>query len=70
MSAEIAVETHELCKAYGDRLALDHVSLHAQRGSVYGFAGPNGSGKTTLLSILVGLRRASGGSFRIEIPPR
>jgi ABC-2 type transport system ATP-binding protein len=55
-----------LRKVYRDQVALEGVSLHVQQGSVYGLVGPNGSGKTTLLSILVGLRRASSGSFRVE----
>jgi ABC-2 type transport system ATP-binding protein len=65
VTAGLAVETQALRKVYRDQVALGGVSLHVQKGSVYGLVGPNGSGKTTLLSILIGLRRASSGSFRI-----
>jgi len=55
------VETHELTKRYGDRAAVDHVSLTVRRGEVYGFLGPNGAGKTTTLRMLLGLVRATSG---------
>ncbi len=59
------VETNELTKRYGDRLAVDRVSLTVQRGEVYGFLGPNGAGKTTTLRMLLGLIRPTGGSASI-----
>jgi ABC-type multidrug transport system ATPase subunit len=62
---ELLVETIDLTKRYGDRVALDHVGLHVRRGEVYGFLGPNGAGKTTTLRILLGLARASSGTVRV-----
>jgi ABC-2 type transport system ATP-binding protein len=55
------VETHELTRRYGPRLAVDRVSLTVRRGEVYGFLGPNGAGKTTTLRMLLGLVRPSAG---------
>ena len=55
------VETHELTRRYGQRLAVDRVSLTVRRGEVYGFLGPNGAGKTTTLRMLLGLVRPSAG---------
>ncbi len=49
------VTTEALTKKYGDRLAVDRVSMTVMRGEVYGFLGPNGAGKTTTLRMLLGL---------------
>jgi ABC-type multidrug transport system ATPase subunit len=59
---EMVVQTHELTKKYGDRLAVDRVSMTVRRGEVYGFLGPNGAGKTTTLRMMLGLIRATSGS--------
>jgi len=56
------IETRQLTKRYGDRLAVDAVDLQVRRGEVYGFLGPNGAGKTTTLRILLGLARATSGT--------
>ncbi|MDP9238683.1 MAG: ABC transporter ATP-binding protein [Chloroflexota bacterium] len=60
-----AIEVRELAYAYGDRVALDHLSLDIPTGAVFGLLGPNGSGKSTLLSILIGRRRALSGDVRV-----
>ncbi len=59
--SETIVTTDRLTKRYGDRLAVDAVSLTVRRGEVYGFLGPNGAGKTTTLRMLLGLIRPTGG---------
>src|SRR6266511_3990282 len=56
------IETKQLTKRYGDRLAVDAVDLRVRRGEVYGFLGPNGAGKTTTLRMLLGLVRPTSGS--------
>jgi ABC-2 type transport system ATP-binding protein len=60
-----ALETSGLTKRFGERLAVDSVSLSVPRGTAYGFLGHNGAGKTTLIRMLLGLTRASGGSARV-----
>jgi ABC-type multidrug transport system ATPase subunit len=55
------VATDRLTKRYGERLAVDSVSMTVRRGEVYGFLGPNGAGKTTTLRMLLGLVRPSSG---------
>jgi ABC-type multidrug transport system ATPase subunit len=55
------VRTDGLSKRYGDRLAVDSVSLTVRRGEVYGFLGPNGAGKTTTLRMVLGLVRPTSG---------
>lgn len=48
MSTELAVETTELVKAFGDNRAVDGVDLAVPAGTVHGVLGPNGAGKTSL----------------------
>lgn len=60
-----ALQIRHLTKRYGSKLALDHVDLRVEEGSIFGFLGPNGAGKTTTLRILTGLAKASHGSVRV-----
>jgi ABC-2 type transport system ATP-binding protein len=53
--------THDLCKRYGTRLAVDHLELEVPRGEIFGFLGPNGAGKTTTIRMALGLVRPTGG---------
>jgi ABC-2 type transport system ATP-binding protein len=59
------IEIESLGKRYGDKVALDDLSLQVGAGEVMGFLGPNGSGKTTTIRLLMGLLRPSAGSARI-----
>jgi ABC-2 type transport system ATP-binding protein len=59
------VTTEALTKTYGDRVAVDRVSMTVLRGEVYGFLGPNGAGKTTTLRMLLGLVRPTDGAARV-----
>jgi ABC-2 type transport system ATP-binding protein len=52
-------------RRYGDRVAVDDVTLEIGAGSLVGLLGPNGAGKTTLLSLLQGLRRPTTGTVRL-----
>jgi len=52
-----------LSKNYGRLKALDQLSLTVEKGQVMGILGPNGSGKTTTLGIILGILKASSGSF-------
>jgi ABC-2 type transport system ATP-binding protein len=56
-----AVEVENLVKAFGDFVAVDHVSFRVRRGEIFGFLGPNGAGKSTTIRILCGLLTPSGG---------
>ena len=58
------LQTDGLDKSYGLVHAVNHLSLSVEAGQVYGILGPNGSGKTTTLSMLMGIIRPDGGSFR------
>jgi ABC-2 type transport system ATP-binding protein len=59
------VQIENLRHAYGERVALDGLSLAVESGEVFGFLGPNGSGKTTLFRILSTLLPAPPGHVRI-----
>ena len=60
-----AIETQGLTRRFGDRLAVDAVSMTVPERSIYGFLGRNGAGKTTTIKLLLGLLRADAGSARI-----
>ena len=59
------IETHDLCKQYGNALRVAHLDLDVPEGSVYGFLGPNGAGKSTTLKMLLGLVRPTAGDIRV-----
>jgi ABC-2 type transport system ATP-binding protein len=60
-----AVHTFGLTKRFGDRTAVDEVSLVVPRGAAFGFLGHNGAGKTTFIRMLLGLTRASAGGASV-----
>jgi len=59
------VETSGLSRRFGNKNALDNVSLGVRPGRVFGLVGENGAGKTTLIRHLLGLLRAERGSVRV-----
>ena len=60
------IETKNLTKTYKAFTAVDHVSLHIKKGSIYGFLGPNGAGKSTTMKMLLGLTAPTDGEFQID----
>src|SRR5437016_10641023 len=60
-----AIETHGLSKQFGQRKAVDGLTMSIPAGSIAGFIGPNGAGKTTTLRLLLGLVRADAGSAAV-----
>ncbi len=64
-STGLAARVEAVTFAYGDRTALDGVTLDVPAGTVFGLLGPNGSGKTTLLSLLIGLLTPQAGAVRV-----
>lgn len=61
MNLAPAVVVNNLCRSYGTRLALDHVTFSVSRGEMFALLGPNGGGKTTLFKILSTLLPATSG---------
>jgi ABC-2 type transport system ATP-binding protein len=64
-SSASAIEAHELVRSYGDRVALNGLSLDVPAGEVFGLLGPNGSGKSTFISILATMTRPATGTLRV-----
>ncbi|MEG0239344.1 ABC transporter ATP-binding protein [Anaerorhabdus sp.] len=60
------IQTEHLTKRYKKFIAVNKVSLHIKKGSIYGFLGPNGAGKSTTMKMLLGLTEPSKGSFVID----
>ncbi len=50
-----AIETHNLTRSFGERVAVDQLTLAIPSGTVFGFLGPNGAGKTTTVRMLSAL---------------
>ena len=60
------IETNNLCKEYGDLVALNNLNLSISEGDCFGFIGPNGAGKTTTIKILATLLKPTRGQAMID----
>ena len=65
MPADYAIETNRLSKTFGDKAAVEDLTLCVERGEVFGFLGPNGSGKTTSVKMLLALVSPTSGEGRL-----
>lgn len=63
--SEYAIESDALCKFFGRKQALRHMTLHLPRGGVHAVVGSNGAGKSTFFRILLGILSPSSGSTRV-----
>ena len=62
---EALIETRDLIKRYGDKVAVNNVNFNVYGGEVFGFLGPNGAGKTTTLKMIVGLLQPTSGAVKV-----
>ena len=60
---EYLIETKNLSKRFGQKIAVDSVNVHLAKGEIYGLIGKNGAGKTTLMKLLLGLANPSEGEI-------
>ncbi len=60
------LQIEHLTKIYGEKKAVDDLSLHIAPGEIYGFIGHNGAGKTTTLKACVGILQPDGGEIRVN----
>lgn len=63
---EIMLTIKNLTKIYGEKRAVDDLSLHIAPGEIYGFIGHNGAGKTTTLKSVVGILQFDEGEILID----
>ena len=59
------LKIEHLTKTYGEKKAVDDLSLHIRPGEIYGFIGHNGAGKTTTLKSVAGLLRFDAGEIQV-----
>ena len=62
---DCVIETRELRKQFGNKLAVASLTLTVRRGEVFGFLGPNGAGKTTSIKMMLGLVAPTAGTASI-----
>ena len=62
---ETLIETRNLIKRYGEKVAVNNVSFDVYSGEVFGFLGPNGAGKTTTIKMIVGLLQPTSGAVKV-----
>ncbi len=62
---ESAVKLTNVTKRFGDKLAVDELTLNIRAGWIYGLIGPNGAGKTTTFSMMAGYLEPTGGSVEV-----
>jgi ABC-2 type transport system ATP-binding protein len=61
----MALKIDILTKLYGDKIAVDNLSLTVEPGMLYAFLGPNGAGKTTTIKVATGLLRPTSGRVTV-----
>ncbi len=61
----LAIEFENISKTFGEKKAVDNLSLQVTAGSIFGFLGPNGAGKTTTVKMMLGLIRPDGGRGKV-----
>ena len=57
------LEVNEICKTYGDKTVVDHISFQAQAGQILGLLGPNGAGKTTTIRMIMDITVPDSGEI-------
>ena len=63
------IECKDICKNFGEKVALDHVSVDIPKGQIFGLLGPNGAGKTTLIRIINRITIPNGGQVFFDGRP-
>lgn len=60
-----ALSLKDVCKSFGEKRAVDGVSLEIEKDQIFGLLGPNGAGKTTLIRMIMGIYLPDNGSISI-----
>jgi ABC-2 type transport system ATP-binding protein len=61
-STDFAIQTRNLRKVFGQKVAVEGLTLEVRRGEIFGFLGPNGAGKSTSVKMLLGLVAPTAGA--------
>ena len=67
--SENIIECRNICKNFGEKVALDNVSVNVPKGGIFGLLGPNGAGKTTLIRIINRITIPNGGEVLFDGRP-
>ncbi len=59
------IQTYNLTKNFGSKIAVNSLSIEVKKGEVFGFLGPNAAGKTTTIKLLTGLLKPTNGTASI-----
>ena len=63
------IQCKNVCKSFGEKVALDRVSVDIPKGKIFGLLGPNGAGKTTLIRIINRITIPNGGEVLFDGRP-
>jgi len=66
---EMMLKTTELCKSFKSQKAVNKISLHIEKGKIYGLLGPNGAGKSTILKMITGMISPTSGQILFDGKP-
>lgn len=67
--SENIIECRNVCKNFGEKVALDNVSVSVPKSGIFGLLGPNGAGKTTLIRIINRITIPNGGEVLFDGRP-
>ncbi len=67
--SDYIIECKDVCKNFGEKVALDKVSVSVPKGGIFGLLGPNGAGKTTLIRIINRITIPNGGEVLFDGRP-
>jgi ABC-2 type transport system ATP-binding protein len=59
------VKAQQLTKKFGEEVAVDSLTMHVPRGTIFGFIGPSGCGKTTTVRLLTGVHKPTSGQATV-----
>ena len=65
-NSPITLKTENLCKSFGDFVAVENLSVEIRKGEIFGLLGPNGAGKTTSIKMITGLLKPDRGVVTIN----
>ncbi|HET7627955.1 MAG TPA: ABC transporter ATP-binding protein [Bacillales bacterium] len=63
--AEVIISLEQLTKQYDETTAVDHLTLHIEKGEIFGLLGPNGAGKSTTILMMLGLTEPTSGAVSV-----